>query len=338
LPWNPTISDVYDAHAANLRALFQECATSVSKVTDLSGASDKKSRQLIEGTKVDVDILTCLATLYSADPSIALKHSVCALSLSLSLSRVLALILDFCHWSFQKASDEEDIQEIRSLLTALVMCATTLELTHVLTIESSKALLELHKAENISRWCSEASLVNGFWTIGSSVTISLANVLIEQKDLTSNQIQVLLTHLEAILRSRNEFLQQANMTRQPDPTSRELRSAASTKLEIALLTHICSGKPEIGSLCASCFGLLCTEVELVGDTGGDNAIAANYSAYKQLATTGQLATGRQAQQKALRGTLRKVEQKTQGYDSHPSIHPFIHPFIHSLDLTHSLIV
>jgi len=114
------------------------------------------------------------------------------------------------------------------------MCATTLELTHVLTIESSKALLELHKAENISRWCSEASLVNGFWTIGSSVTISLANVLIEQKDLTSNQIQVLLTHLEAILRSRNEFLQQANMTRQPDPTSRELRSAASTKLEIAL--------------------------------------------------------------------------------------------------------
>jgi predicted RNA-binding Zn ribbon-like protein len=91
------------------------------------------------------------------------------------------------------------------------MCSTTLELTHVLTIESSKALLELHKPENISRWSTDANLVNAFWTIGSSVTIALANVLIEHKDLTSTQVQSLLAHLESILRSRNEFLQQANL-------------------------------------------------------------------------------------------------------------------------------
>jgi hypothetical protein len=93
LPWLPTICDVYEAHAANLRALFHECAASVSKVTDLSGASDKKSRQLLEGTKIDVDILTYLATLYFTDPSIALKHSVC-LTHSHSHSHSLALTRD----------------------------------------------------------------------------------------------------------------------------------------------------------------------------------------------------------------------------------------------------
>eukprot|EP01094_Clydonella_sp_ATCC50884_P006709 TRINITY_DN1591_c0_g1_i1.p1 TRINITY_DN1591_c0_g1~~TRINITY_DN1591_c0_g1_i1.p1 ORF type:complete len:2499 (-),score=1256.67 TRINITY_DN1591_c0_g1_i1:167-7663(-) len=287
LPWNPTISDIYSAHASNLRSLFQECIGSITKYAEVLPLADKdkKARAQLDSLKLDIDILRVLLTLYYKDPLLAL---------------------------YPLKTATQDIEDIRKFMTGLVVASTTLPLTDTVTVEASKALLELHRPENIMRWCPR-SILDGFWTISSAVNVAFSEVLITQKELTVVTIQTYVSSVHKILECRNEFLQTANLTVSPDSHLDALRSSASSKLEIALLVHLCSGKPEIGSVCAAAFGLLCNEVDLMGEVDeGKNGIVANYSAYKTLSTTGVLSTGRQAQQKAVRSTLRKVERQTLG--------------------------
>lgn len=287
LPWNPTISDIYSAHSSNLRSLFQECIGSITKYAELlpMADKDKKAKQAVDGFKYDIDILRVLLTLYYKDPLLAL---------------------------YPLKTPTQDIEDIRKFMTGLVVCSTTLPLTDTVSVEASKALLELHRPENIVRWCPR-SVMDGFWTISSAVNAAFSDVLVQCKDLSVVTIQTYVSNLHKILECRNEFLQTANLTVSPDPSLDELRAGSSTKLEIALLVHLCSHKPEIGSVCASAFGLLCNEIDLIGETDeSKNGVVANYTAYKTLSTTGVLSTGRQAQQKAVRSTLRKVERGTAG--------------------------
>lgn len=102
----------------------------------------------------------------------------------------------------------------------------------------------------MERWCPK-DIHAGFWEISSAVNATLANILVSQKDLKVKEIQKLVSLLEEILVRRTEFLRKQKETR-PEfsmAASTESRSNASTKLEVALLVHLCSAEPDLVSSC-----------------------------------------------------------------------------------------
>merc|ERR1712000_187816 len=65
LPWNPTISDVYGAHATNLRQLFQDLLPKVKEYNSIKNATDKKGKAALEKVLADISILEKLIELYN---------------------------------------------------------------------------------------------------------------------------------------------------------------------------------------------------------------------------------------------------------------------------------
>lgn len=116
-----------------------------------------------------------------------------------------------------------------------------------------------------------------------------------------------------------------------------IRFVALNKVEIALLTNLCSPEPEICAKTATCFDLMCDEAMLLeeielasaedgapasaststsggatpaatasarvvsSDTGRpNNPIVVNYDLYRKLANAGVMVTGRALQQRSIR--------------------------------------
>jgi hypothetical protein len=97
--------------------------------------------------------------------------------------------------------------------------------------------------------------------------VTLANGLIDQRDIKPDQIQKLVTLLESILIRRNnvriltilrflydtnlkksmQFLDRFKENHRPEPQLKDVRFQGSTKLEVALLIHLCSAEPDICS-------------------------------------------------------------------------------------------
>lgn len=88
----------------------------------------------------------------------------------------------------------------------------------------------------------------------SSVNVTLANGLIDQRDIKPDQIQKLVTLLESILIRRNQFLERFKENHRPEPQLKDVRFQGSTKLEVALLIHLSSAEPDICS--KVCYTLL----------------------------------------------------------------------------------
>ena len=111
-------------------------------------------------------------------------------------------------------------------------------------------VLQLHHPKWIERWCPK-DIHAGFWEISSAVNGTLANILVAQKDLKVKEIQKLVGLLEEILIRRTEFLRKQKEIRPEFSTAAaaEARSNASTKLEVALLVHLCSAEPDLVSSC-----------------------------------------------------------------------------------------
>ncbi|KYR01829.1 hypothetical protein DLAC_01846 [Tieghemostelium lacteum] len=283
LPWNPTIVDAYSFVAGPLRSLFQDCLSSVRNYNLLKNATDKKSKTQFEKVTHDTQVMGYLIQLFNADPNLPL-HSV--------------------------KTAAQDLEEIRTIITGLCFCASQFQIPEISDV-AAETLLKFHKPLHIESWFAKGQ-VSGFWEISSAVNVSLANTLIEQKDIKAEQIQKLVTLLEEILLRRNEFLDKYKETLRPEQSVRDARSQGSTKLEVALLIHLCSSEPDICSKCATCFGLLCEEIEILGEMDEVNGIVSNYPVYKKLSTAGVLQTGRQHQQKVIRTLLRRIEVQTTG--------------------------
>ena len=77
--------------------------------------------------------------------------------------------------------------------------------------------------------------------------MSLAHALIDQKDIKIDQIQKTVTLLEEILIRRNDFLDKYKESHRPDGLVKDVRIQGITKLEVALLIHLCSAEPDICS-------------------------------------------------------------------------------------------
>ena len=285
LPWNPTLSDIYSVHAGNLRNLFQEFITMLKEYPLLIGSSDKKSKIQVEKILSEIDVLEKLIILYKEDPILAL---------------------------FPQKTSVQDMEDIKSLLTGLCDCVASFQLFPSISDQAIEALIILHKPENIEKWCTKSG-VDGFWNISSNVNVLLTSIFIEQNDLDQSYIEKLISLIEKILTDRNRYLENVKDC-QPSASTKAVRYNASSKLESSLLILLINGNSEIISKVANCFGLLCGEVDIlrtwINDT--DNTIALNYDSYKQLAATGVLSTGRQAQQKAIRNWLKRVERYTVG--------------------------
>ncbi|KAL6048750.1 Neurofibromin 1 [Balamuthia mandrillaris] len=277
LPWTPTIADAYSGIAHQLRTLFQDLVNHTSAYDELRRQNDKNAKKQIEkvGYEMSIDILRRVIVLFNSDPTLAL---------------------------FPK--DKSDVEAIRNLLTGLCTCASFFSLPE-LSVAASEALVALHKPENIARWCS-SDVINGFWDISSAVNISIATVLAEREDLEINDSRQLIGVLKQILELRNEFLAKH---KDAQPTSGEhsnTKAQSSKSLEVALLIHLCSSETEIVSKVETCFGLLCDEVDILGETDSENTIVANYVTYRKLASTSVMFTGRAAQQRAIRVELRRI--------------------------------
>ena len=285
LPWNPSINDVYSIHASHLRQMFQDFLVSVREYDSIKNTTDKKVKVQLEKAMIDIGILPKLISLYKVDPVLALFPL--------------------------KTAGTQEVEDIRSLLTGLCDCVAQFDLIELSKV-AREALLALHEPENIKKWCPKQG-IEGFWQISSSVNICLAQLIVDRIDLEPKVIHNMISLLETILASRHQFLSQAENIK-PDQASKPLRLLASTKLESAFLIHLGSSNIEIVSKCANGFKYLCAEVELLRHyiDENDNSIVANYDSYKQLASSGVLSTGRQAQQKAIRTILKTVNRQTVG--------------------------
>lgn len=284
LPWNPTIQDVYAGHSANLRNLFQEVKDSGRTISQLI-ASGKKVEKQVEKIQIDYDVLMDLVELFRVDPHLPLY--------------------------FTKEEKNVELEQVKTLMTGLCECCTDFTLPD-LAKSAADTLLVLHHPDNIKRW-STTSPRKVFWSVSSAVISKLTHVLIEQQDMAMENIESMIDLLEKILTYRIQFLE-SHHKNQPDRVSKSLRSQASVGLEISLLILLCSGNVQLVSHSAVCFGLACQEIDLVREfiDESDNVLVANYDAYKRFGAVGSKATGRQAQQKAIRTILRLVETQTTG--------------------------
>eukprot|EP01133_Synstelium_polycarpum_P017457 gene17457-20830_t len=284
LPWSPTIADARPLISLQLKTLFHDCLQSVRSHSSLKNATDKKSKAQFEKVAHDVHVMSYLIQLFLADPKLAL-HPI--------------------------KTPAQDLEDIRNIITGLCFCSSQFALPDIAVV-ASEALLKFHDPVHIESWY-EKKMINGFWEISSAVNVSLANALLEQKDSRAEHIQRLVTLLEEILIRRNAFLEKSKETLRPEAAVREVRMQGSTKLEVSLLVYLASTEPDICTKCATCFGLLCEEIEILSDhTDDSNSIMTNYPIYKKLSTAGVLLTGRQHQQKGIRTLLRRIEAQTTG--------------------------
>ena len=280
LEWNPTLADIYSTHASNLRQMFEEFLVSVRDYNQMKSATDKKGKIQFEKIVVDINILIKLVTLYKCDPALALY-----------------------------LKEEKQSEEVRRLLTGMSDCSIFFDIPE-LSQAATETLLVMHKVENIERWYNGA---DDFWSTTSSVNLILASIVIERSDLDPKTVAQSLSLLENILTLRNQFI---NIRTDVVPTaaSKHIRLFASTNLESAFLIHIGNSDTQIVSKCANVCRLLCAEVSTLRHVidESDNSVVANYDGYSQLAESSLLSTGRQAQQKAIRTILKKVDRRTPG--------------------------
>jgi GTPase-activator protein for Ras-like GTPase/Divergent CRAL/TRIO domain/Cell morphogenesis C-terminal len=294
LPWNPTISDVYNSHSGSLRDLFNMYSKNIARdYNTLSIATDKKSQKQLDILNFEVEILTKLTRLFHVNPSLPLYPG-------------------------KQNGLARNIDSTRSVLVGLASCVAQFELTE-LSERAQDTLLELHQPENIERWCQDKQTpIQGFWEIALAVDIHLAKVLVGSKNLTVEQIQRLVTLLEEIHTQRNCFLDDYKEKALPDASIKDLQSLSSSQLEMALLIHLSSAKVEVCSTCARVFGLLVTQAQIINlhlqELPEDNAntIVCNLQVYRELSVAAVSATGRKAQQKAIWAILRRMDRKTPG--------------------------
>lgn len=91
---------------------------------------------------------------------------------------------------------------------------------------------------------------------------------------------------------------------------------ASIGLEVALLVLLCSSDIEICSSAITCFGHICTEVQLTESMDDPHQailmVMENLHIYQQLSSNNGIVTGRKSQQKQIRKLLRMITHYTPG--------------------------
>ncbi|KAI8357236.1 hypothetical protein BD560DRAFT_197971 [Blakeslea trispora] len=317
LPWNPTLSPMYESICGPLRRIFLQTVraefSSNPSRSDISNATSgskkmmntnlsierKQQQQLQQQQQNLTSLLQSLLKLFRLDP-------LCAL--------------------LGKPEDASRVEENGAVMNSII------SLLRYPDRRVRKAAMDcfsqLHSAENIFHWGPSSTLTNNFWKISSQTITTMARQILDfrqNEELSKNLLEL----LSKILVSRNTFL---HNIMEPSYESTDVgdRFQSILSLEIVLLVSLCSPIPEICSTAVKCLGHLCTEIKLVDedlivDTASRESqtttgFTDNIEIYKDLSfeepvvqgMRKQTFVGRKAQQKRVRKYLRMISIPTPG--------------------------
>ncbi|KAI8373844.1 hypothetical protein BD560DRAFT_393755 [Blakeslea trispora] len=300
LPWNPSVTALYEPISGLLRKLFIDFANRDATKLDpnssnqFSGrkammnnpSNDKKVKSnmiLMNQNSERLELILDMLRLYQIDPKLAIL------------------------------GDNEDRAEKNPIaIVAITSCLR--EPNQYVRDAAAMCLYKLHSPNYIVEWGPSPQFMETFWRISSQAVFTLAKQLLDNRE-RDDGLKRLLELLKKLFESRNEFLAMHQDIAMQGSDVRE-RLQASIGLEVALLVLLCSSDMEICTAAINCFGLICAEAQLT-DSAGDihQAIlmaVENLPIYQQLSASNNILTGRKSQQKQIRRLLRMMNYYAPG--------------------------
>ncbi|KAI8394136.1 uncharacterized protein BYT42DRAFT_553510 [Radiomyces spectabilis] len=285
LPWNPSISSMYNSLCSILREIFMHTiGIEITKRPEMPNASKRSLDKRPEiRTRETFELLENLLRLFKMDPLLALL-----------------------------GSDEDRVEQNAAFMTGMI--ALLQHNDPLIRQAASECLAKLHDPASIVHWGPKTGNMRNFWRVSSQVIFALAkNVLdIKQND---DSLKGLFSLLLKLLKTRNAFLRD-NQEHARDGIDVRERLQGSVALEIALLVSLCSSTPEICSIATKCFDLLCVEAQLMEEDENSHqnqiTFVSNLPIYVGLASKDNVFLGRKAQQKSVRKSLRMMSRATPG--------------------------
>ena len=270
LPWTPSIEVTHQPLGERVRTLFNQLVTGFTAYEQGKRSGDKKGKQAVDAFLANVGMLSDMCRLFFLEPEFALGGG--------------------------------ETREMRNILIGLTDAVCKFELPE-LSAAAREAIVRLHSLQHIQRWA------RAFWELSSAVTGSLADVLIHQRELAPRETSFIVSTMERLVASRLHYLKSCDAGI-PEAHIKELAVACTTKLEIGLLTQLCSTEPEVCSSVTRTFALLADESDITSMLTG---IAANHDLYRKLgASSGEKIKGRAHQQKLFRDLLSRSDVPTKG--------------------------
>ncbi|KAI8972992.1 hypothetical protein BDB01DRAFT_839035 [Pilobolus umbonatus] len=297
LPWNPSVTALYDSLCGPLRKLFIEFTSkdypkmNISNSVNMPNVNSRK--MMLQGTTVDkkskksdvrvdqnterMELILDMLRLYQADPKLAIR-----------------------------GSGEDRIEMNAITMVAITNCLR--EPNQYVRDAAATCLYQLHSTDYIKEWSPSNNFMESFWIISSQVVFALAKQLLDNRD-KEDGTKRLLELLKKLFESRNDFLKKyQDIAMQGSETKERLQ--ASIGVEVALLVLLCSSDIEICTSAIECFGLICTESNITESADDPHQsilmVVENLPIYTELSSNNGLVTGRKSQQKQIRRLLRMM--------------------------------
>ncbi|KAF7726129.1 Ras GTPase activating protein ira2 [Apophysomyces ossiformis] len=300
LPWNPSVSTLYESMCGPLRRLFLEITSrdpaksETSSQTTLtpsrktiigSASADKRMRKDIRlDTNNDrLEMILDILRLYQADPNMAIK-----------------------------GDNTDRFEQNAAVMVAITNCLR--EPSAAVRDAAAECLYSLHSPNYILEWGPSERFMESFWKTSSQVVFALAKQLLDNREKDEG-LKKLLDLLKKLLKLRNEFLRMQQDIAMQGADVRE-RLQASIGLEVALLVLLCSADTDICSAAIACFGYICVEVHITDSVEDPHqaalTIVENLPIYVELTSNTGIVTGRKSQQKRIRRLLRMMTHYAPG--------------------------
>ncbi|KAI7901148.1 uncharacterized protein BX663DRAFT_457281 [Cokeromyces recurvatus] len=292
LPWNPSVTALYDSLSGPLKDLFIEFASKdFSKIDNITlnpgsngrkamnnnSTNDKKTKReiRIDPYSERLELVLDLLRLYQTDPNLVIRG--------------------------------DNVDRFDKNATVMVAITNCLRIQNQFIRDAAAVCLyKLHQPSYILEWSSSPNFIESFWKISSQVMFALAKQLLDNRE-KEDGLRRLLELLKKLFESRNEFLRAHRDIASQGSDTRE-RLQASIGLEVALLVLLCSSDIEICSSAITCLGHICTESQLTESIDDPQHVVSmlveNLPIYKQLSANSGIVTGRKSQQKQIRKLLR----------------------------------
>ncbi|KAI8975307.1 hypothetical protein BDF20DRAFT_914255 [Mycotypha africana] len=304
LPWNPSVTALYNSLASQLRDTFIEFASKDFSKIEGNGSNNNSNNNNLAGRKAMIN------TPNNEKKSKKDTHSE-------QSSERLELVLDMLRL-YQtdpnlaiRGNEDDRIEKNAAVLVAITTCLR--EPNQSVKDTAAMCLYKLHTPAYILEWSPSQSM-ESFWKISSQVVFTLAKQLLDNRE-KDDGIKRLLDLLKRLFECRNEFLKMHQDTAMQGADTRE-RIQSAIALEVALLVLLCSSNIEICTSAITCFDYICTEAqltEIIDDTHQSTLIfMENLPIYQQLSLSNNIITGRKSQQKQIRKLLRMMTHYAPG--------------------------
>lgn len=174
LPWNPTLSTLYDGVCTPLRKLFLQ--TIQSDLISSPTTSNNKKRDTQYSTHIQrVELILDMLKLFRLDSKLALLGT----------------------------ADQDRVDQISACMVGLASLFQ--HPVQAIRQGSSELLVKMHQSELIDVWGENETLLPSFWKISSPAIFNLARQMMESKNNDDN-LKAILDLLIKLFKMRNNFL------------------------------------------------------------------------------------------------------------------------------------